>query len=266
MKTRIISGICMVPLLGLVYLGGYWLAALCIFVGLVGVKEFFQGFENMGIHPSYKIAYVMTFCLYLLHGLWQGSHDLILPWIVAVIILSSLYMFDAKKVNPQDAMATMIGLLYVVFFSYHVLLVDGTGEYSMLVWLILLSAFGADTFAYFSGVFLGKHKMCPNLSPKKTWEGAIGGIIGSGLVCGIFGFFFFREIMIHCVIIGLIGAPISMCGDLTASAYKRKMGIKDYGNLIPGHGGIMDRFDSVLFTAPFVYYYIQIVFNFLDIA
>lgn len=259
MKTRIISGICMVPFLGLVYLGGYWLAALCIFVGLIGVREFYQGFEHMDIHPSYKIAFVMTFVLYLLHGLFPGDTSLLLPWVAAAVIVSSLYMFNAEKVTPIDTLATMVGLLYVVFFSYHVILVDGTGEYKILVWLILLCAFGADIFAYFAGVFLGKHKMCPHLSPKKTWEGAVGGVIGSGLVCGLFGYILCPELLMHCIIIGLIGAPISMCGDLTASAYKRKMGIKDYGNLIPGHGGIMDRFDSVLFVAPFVYYYIQVV-------
>ena len=108
-------------------------------------------------------------------------------------------------------------------------------------------------------MFLGKHKMCPHLSPKKTWEGAVGGVLGSALVCGLFGYFLCPQYLVHCIIIGVIGSPISMCGDLTASAYKRKMGIKDYGNLIPGHGGIMDRFDSVLFTGPFVYYYIAIV-------
>ena len=139
-----------------------------------------------------------------------------------------------------------------------------------LVWLVLLSAFCTDIFAYFTGVFLGKHKLCPNLSPKKTIEGAIGGTVGSIVCCGLFGRFLLPlvsgvysaalpDMTVHCLIIGLIGAIMAQCGDLTASAYKRKMGIKDYGTLIPGHGGIMDRFDSVLFTAPVVYYYIVLV-------
>jgi phosphatidate cytidylyltransferase len=131
--------------------------------------------------------------------------------------------------------------------------------YSILVWLIFLSAFGTDVMAYFIGHAFGKHKLCPSISPKKTIEGAIGGTIGGIIICGVFGYFFANELLVHCLIIGALGGVISQFGDLTASVFKRKMGIKDYGNLIPGHGGILDRVDSVLFTAPMVYYYILIV-------
>ncbi len=260
----------MAPLVGIVYLGGYWLAALALFIGLMGIHEFFDGFRAMKMNPSEPIAYVAITVLYMLNvlgttgamgmdGLPVANYVFAMAWLAAVIMAGSVYMFNVTKRTPMDAMATIVGIVYIGFFSYHVVLVDGTGEYSVLIWLVLLSAFGADIFAYFTGVFLGKHKMAPNLSPKKTIEGALGGIAGSGLVCGLFGYFFCPQIVIHCTLIGLLGAPVSMCGDLTASAYKRKMGIKDYGKLIPGHGGIMDRFDSVLFTAPFVYYYIVIV-------
>ena len=259
MKTRIISGIVMVPLVILVYLGSYWLAALCILIGFMGVKEFFDGFRAKDVHPSYAIAYAALFILYLLHGLTQGEYVLVLGWLAAFIVIGSIYMFDVEKHTPVDAMATIVGIVYIIFFSYHMMLIDGSGEFRILIWLTLLTAFGSDIFAYFTGVFLGKHKMAPHLSPKKTIEGAVGGVIGSAVLCGLFGWFLAKPLFIHCVIIGLIGSPISMCGDLTASAYKRWMGIKDYGNLIPGHGGIMDRFDSILFTAPFVYYYIAIV-------
>ena len=259
MKTRIISGICMVPLVILVYLGSWWLAVLCALIGFIGTREFYRGFRAMDVHPSDGIAFAFLVILYLVHGLWPQNYGLIMAWLAAAIMVSSLLMFDVEKHTPFDAMATMIGIIYIIFFSFHFVLIDQTGVYSVLKWLALLSAFGSDIFAYFTGVFLGKHKMCPHLSPKKTIEGAVGGVIGSALVCFLFGYFVCREFMISCMLIGLIGSPISMCGDLTASAYKRKMGIKDYGNLIPGHGGIMDRFDSVLFTAPFVYYYIVVV-------
>ena len=103
--------------------------------------------------------------------------------------------------------------------------------------------------------------MAPNISPKKTWEGAVGGVIGAVILCGVFGLIMYGdrgEIFIHCMVMGFFGALFGMAGDLIASAFKRKMGIKDYGNLIPGHGGILDRFDSVILVAPFVYYYILI--------
>lgn len=259
MKTRIISGFAMAPLILFVYLGGWWLAALCILIGFLGIREFYDGFRAMDIHPSNGIAYAMMFVLYLMNGFWPNQHGLITAWFAAVIMVSSISMFDTKHRTPIDTMATMVGIIYIIFFTFHFVLIDQTGMYSILKWLALLSAFGSDIFAYFTGVFFGKHKMCPNLSPKKTFEGLAGGIIGSAVCCGLFGYFLCREFLWSCVIIGFLGAAISVCGDLTASAYKRKMGIKDYGNLIPGHGGIMDRFDSVLFTAPFVYYYIVVV-------
>ena len=213
----------------------------------------------MDIHPSEPIAYVSMFVLYMINGFWPQYHEFILAWLAASIMASSIYIFKINERKLEDGMATMLGIIYVVFFSYHVVLVDQTQEYSILIWLVLLSAFCTDIFAYFTGFFLGRHKLCPNLSPKKTIEGAVGGTIGSVICCGLFGYFVVPMIWLHCVMIGFIGAILSQCGDLTASAYKRKMGIKDYGNLIPGHGGILDRFDSVLFTAPVVYYYIVII-------
>jgi phosphatidate cytidylyltransferase len=128
--------------------------------------------------------------------------------------------------------------------------------------LVFLTAFGTDIFAYFAGSFLGRHKLCPSISPKKTVEGAIGGVVGSVLLCGVFGYFALRGFFIHCVVIGALGGVLSQVGDLVASVIKRGAGVKDYGRLIPGHGGLLDRIDSVLFTAPLVFYYVYIA-NFI---
>jgi phosphatidate cytidylyltransferase len=128
-----------------------------------------------------------------------------------------------------------------------------------MTWIIVFSAFGCDILAYFVGVTIGKHKLYPKLSPKKTVEGAIGGILGSVGFCTGVGYFIAGGYLIHCVIIGVLGGIVSQIGDFTASAFKRKMGVKDYGSLIPGHGGVLDRFDSLLFVAPMVYYYVIFV-------
>jgi phosphatidate cytidylyltransferase len=106
---------------------------------------------------------------------------------------------------------------------------------------------------------LGRHKLCPSVSPQKTVEGAVGSLVGSLLLCGAFGYLLMPALLVHCLIIGAIGGVVSQLGDLTASVFKRNLGIKDYSNLIPGHGGILDRFDSVLFTAPCIYYYAVLV-------
>lgn len=270
MKTRVISGLIMLPLLAVVYLGGYPLILACFLVGILGVKEFYKGFESLDIYPSYTIAYGAAAVLYAIHlfsgfgGVLQGSRNtLYMLWFFLSILFSLLYLFQIEKRRLEDGMASIAGIFYVIFFSYHVALIDelrtGLNDYHLMVWLVFLTAFGTDIMAYFSGSFFGKHKLCPAISPKKTIEGSVGGTLGSMVLCGLFGYFVMPDLLVHCVIIGFLGGIVSQLGDLAASIFKRKMGIKDYGNLIPGHGGIMDRFDSVLFTAPLVYYYIMLV-------
>lgn len=257
MKTRVLSAFIMLPLMAVLYFGGPWLVAMCFAIGVLGVREFYKGFESLGIKPSFPIAVASAIGLYGVF-LLGGETEWFLFWGFVSVLASLLYLFDIDKRKLEDAMATITGIFYIVYFSFHVVLVENTGSASILVWLIVLSAFGSDVCAYFTGMAIGRHKLCPKISPKKTIEGAIGGVIGSILFCGIFGFFFANQYFVHSLAIGAIGAVISQCGDLTASVFKRKMGIKDYGNLIPGHGGILDRFDSVLFTAPAIYYYIHL--------
>ncbi|MEG0829808.1 MAG: phosphatidate cytidylyltransferase [Anaerovoracaceae bacterium] len=257
MKTRVLSGLIMVPLLAVLYFGGNVLIMACFLIGLMGVKEFYDGFRAMKIRPSYIIAYFSTFCLYTVNIFFE-EYEWYMLWFFGSVLLSLLYLFKIEKRNLEDALATITGIFYVVFFSFHVTLVEQT-EYGILVWLVVITAFGTDIMAYFTGVLIGKHKLCPKISPKKTIEGSIGGILGSVILSGVFGYFFANQILIHCLIIGILGGIVSQFGDLTASIFKRKMGIKDYGNLIPGHGGILDRFDSVLFTGPIVYYYIVLI-------
>jgi phosphatidate cytidylyltransferase len=257
-KTRILSAVIMLPLLAFVFIGGRLLLIACFIIGMMGVREFYHGFESLNIKPSYMVANISILALYAINLFIPENNDYYMLWFLAVILMSLLTLFDIEKKELADAMATLTGIFYVVFLSFHVTLVDQTGEYGILVWLIFLTAFGTDIMAYFTGYALGKHKLAPKISPKKTIEGSVGGILGSVLLCGLFGFFVIPEILIHCLIIGVLGGVISQFGDLTASIFKRKMGIKDYGKLIPGHGGILDRFDSVLFTAPMVYYYIML--------
>ena len=260
MKTRVLSGLLMAPLLGIIYLGGYFLLAFVVLLSVVGLHEFNKGFNNMGIKPSTNIGIGATAALYAFHQLMGGEANVYLPiWIVLVVIAVCLELLNVNKKRVEDVMATLIGIVYIVLFAYHMVLIENLPDYSILIWLTLLSAFGTDTMAYFSGFLFGKHKLCPNLSPKKTIEGAIGGAIGSVIFTGLFGLFFAKDVIVHCIIIGIIGGVFSQFGDLTASAFKRKMGIKDFGNLIPGHGGVMDRVDSLIFIAPLVYYYITIV-------
>lgn len=256
MKTRIISGIVMLPLLFVVYLGGYPLMAAAALIAFVGVSEFYSGFSNMGIKPSRPVAMAMIALLYVMYIFFgrqsDNMHFLLLLWIILSLIASFIYGWRINERGPYDSMATAIGLVYVALFSFHIVMLDEL--FHNMVWIVILAAFGSDIFAYFTGFFLGKHKMAPNLSPKKTIEGGIGGIIGAALLCWCFGHFADPQYQLLYLLMGIIGGVAGESGDLTASAFKRKMGIKDYGNLIPGHGGIMDRFDSVIMVAPVIYY------------
>lgn len=268
MKTRIISGaVIAVVTAVLLILKGWVLFAACYLLSLMGVYEFFKGFRVMNINPCYPIAVGSITVLYGIAALGKDGMDFLrgdmsgwmMAWLFATVVACLLYLFKIEKRKPEDSMATITGIVYVGFFFYHLAAIGMLDGYSIFVWMVMITAFVTDTSAYFAGVFFGKHKMTPVISPKKTWEGAAGGVIGTIIVSGLFGLFFMNDHIVDCMIIGLIGAVISMFGDLTASIFKRKMGIKDYGNLIPGHGGILDRFDSVLFTAPVIYYYIVLV-------
>ena len=263
MKTRILSGIAMVPLLIFVYLGGYYLMAVSFIIGAMAVKEFHNGFKEKGVNVDLAICNVALVFLYSLATVNQAAMGIELNKVLGIlafaVIGSSLKMLNIKKTKIEDTMVTVIAVMYIVFFSFHIVLVNQLPGFENFTWLILITAFGSDIFAYFSGYFFGKHKLCPDLSPKKTIEGAIGGVLGTGLCTWAFMYFVEPQYMFHGLFIGIIASVLSMCGDLTASAYKRHLGIKDYGNLIPGHGGVLDRIDSVLFTAPVIYYYIVVV-------
>lgn len=157
-------------------------------------------------------------------------------------------------------MAAFFGFFYVAVmlsFIYQTRMLDA-GKY--LVWLIFLCSWGSDTCAYCVGVLFGKHKMSPILSPKKSIEGAVGGVVGAALLTALYSYIFKEQMGIQLAEVWLlagvsaVGALISMVGDLAASAIKRNYEIKDYGKLIPGHGGILDRFDSVIITAPIIFF------------
>ena len=173
--------------------------------------------------------------------------------ILSLILLMFVYVFLYPKYQADQIMAAFFGLVYVAVMLSFILLTRNLENGKILVWLIFFCSWGCDTCAYCVGMLIGKHKMAPVLSPKKSIEGAVGGVAGAAALGAIYAAATHAPALEYAVICG-VGALISMVGDLAASAIKRNKGIKDYGKLIPGHGGILDRFDSVIFTAPVIYY------------
>ena len=148
-------------------------------------------------------------------------------------------------------MGAFFTLFYVAVMISYIYQTRMLESGAWLVWLIFICSWGCDTCAYIVGMLFGKHKMAPVLSPKKSIEGAIGGIAGAALLGYVYGMFFAAAPAVIAALCA-VGAVVSQVGDLAASAIKRNHDIKDYGHLIPGHGGILDRFDSVLFVLPFI--------------
>ena len=182
--------------------------------------------------------------------------------VAAFIVYLFVYVFCFPNYHGRNVMSACFSFLYgPVMLSFLYLIREGfpTGKY--LVWLVFLCSWGSDTCAYVVGVLFGKHKMTPKLSPKKSVEGAIGGIVGAALLFMLYVYLIERYFesgqfgigMVGAAALGAVGALVSMVGDLAASAIKRDYCIKDYGKLIPGHGGIMDRFDSVIIAAPLIF-------------
>lgn len=186
---------------------------------------------------------------------------------LTLIGIMFLYVLSFPKYHANQVMAVVFAFIYAPIMLSYIYLTRNLEDGFYLVWLIFISSWICDTCAYLVGMLIGKHKMAPKLSPKKSIEGAVGGVLGAffvgvlyGYILVHFGFLEQENIWLIGVIAG-IGGIISQIGDLAASAIKRNFSIKDYGKLIPGHGGIMDRFDSVMFTAPMIYYLAVLLLN-----
>ena len=264
-KTRLISGIVLVAIAVLVIpLGGWPLTALLAAVSVIGMSELFQ-IEQMQTAAPAVTAYLGACVYYVLCMLGASAPAQGMVLALTVIAVLAVYVFAFPKFKARQVITAVFGLIYVAVFLSFVLKLRNMDGGAYLVWLIFLASWGADTCAYCVGMLFGKHKMAPVLSPKKSVEGAVGGVIGAALIGLIFAIVFRNHLTVFTMpipalmIIGAVGALISMIGDLAASAIKRQYNIKDYGTLIPGHGGIMDRFDSVIITAPLIWYLICII-------
>lgn len=255
--TRLISGVILLDIALIVIIrGSYLLYAVCLVLSLIGAFEFYRA---MGLYSRGKkrtpleIAGYIGVILYYLSLISGGQMPRIISVVLCVTLLMSVYVFTFPAFRIGQVMTALFGIIYVgvmLSFIYQTRMLPN-GRYS--VWLIFICSWGCDTCAYLFGRMFGRHKMTPVLSPHKTIEGAVGGIVGAS-VLGLLFALLTREDAAAFMIISAIGAVISIIGDLAASAVKRNEDIKDYGTLIPGHGGVLDRFDSVIFTAPVIYF------------
>ncbi len=264
-RTRLISGIVLV-ILALFFLitGGPVLAAGLFAISVTGMRELYRatGVEESGFSPLALTGYLGCAAYYIIVFCGLAAYTMTVL-IAFLIVQMAVYVFAYPRYRTEQVTAAFFGLVYVGVMLSCIYELRTMPEGVFLVWLIFLASWGCDTCAYCVGMLIGKHKMSPKLSPKKSVEGAVGGVVGAALLGAIYGAAVSGHLQSgsKCVpvfaLICAAGGLISMVGDLAASAIKRNHGIKDYGTLIPGHGGILDRFDSVIFIAPVIYYLAQ---------
>lgn len=264
MVKRIISGIVLAMIaFPCIALGGIF--SLC-FITLLGVGAYYELVRALGFLDKQKdkavLSYIGIFLsvvMYMLVYFIDYRYAIIGTIMVNMIAVLTIYVLKFNKYSINDVALLMFSFLYtsVVGALMMVLrLYMKEGQY--LVWLAIIPAICCDIFAYFVGVLIGKHHFS-KVSPKKTIEGCVGGIVGAALGTGVYGYILSSHIkasegfVLACVVMGIVCGFISMIGDLAASAIKREVGIKDYGKIIPGHGGFLDRLDSILFITPIVY-------------
>lgn len=256
-KTRLLSGIVLVILaLMLIITGGEVLLFSTLAISCIGMFELYRVFhvEKSILAAVGYIAAIVFYC----DLQWNFIPDRMMLFMGFMILLMFVFVFSYPKYHASEVMAVFFGLFYVAVMLSFVYQIRTLERGLYLAFLVFLCSWGCDTCAYCVGMLIGKHKMAPVLSPKKSIEGAVGGVVGAALLGVIYAAATHGAMLEYAVICG-VGALISMVGDLAASAIKRNQGIKDYGKLIPGHGGILDRFDSVIFTAPVIYYLAKMI-------
>lgn len=261
MLKRTISAFVALPILFYVLLkGGIVLEIGGILLSLCGLYEFYGCFSKIDILPYKYIGYGTTLFFYFIFILNMDQNFYFLGFMLLLISTLIKFLYSKRKNSLFDGVVTIFGFIYIVVSVFHIPMISRIeSDSNFFIWYPFILAFITDTSAYFSGYFFGKRKLMPEVSPKKTIEGSIGGVIGTLIFSVVFAYIFKREYVFVVIPLAFLGSILSQYGDLIASKIKRYVGIKDFGNIMPGHGGILDRVDSVLVTGPLVYYYIIII-------
>lgn len=250
--------------------GGFIFTMAILLLALIGWYEF----RVMMLSKGYKVYYLTscTAVAFLNIAPWLGHKDLAVPILTAAILaimLEGLYYHKRGNWAPEVALSSFsvlyIGLLFSHFgmlreISTTTINVAGINNMPLgevFLWLVLFGTWSSDTFAYIFGCAFGKRPLCQAVSPKKSIEGAVAGFLGCVVVVVYLGSFYLGLDVIKMLILALIIAIFAPLGDLVESLLKRSFGTKDSGNIFPGHGGVLDRFDSLLFAIPIAYYFIR---------
>lgn len=273
LKMRVLTAVVGIPIIILILLAPTpVMMCAVILCSVVGLFEFYSA-VNLKSKPllcavGFIGAAAIPLCVYL------KPQYILLCAFVYLFILFLIMLLSHRRIMFTDISLAVMALIYIPLFMSHILFIRRMEFGNIIVWLVFLGSFMTDSCAFFAGKALGRHKLCPSISPKKTIEGAIGGTVGCGLSFLLFAFIvntFLTPWLNGCVmsygrmfVLGLICAAAAQVGDLTASLIKRQFEIKDFGNLFPGHGGMLDRCDSIILAAPTIFLFASQVSLFLS--
>ena len=267
MRARVLTGLVGIPLLiVIIWFGFPWLMLLVLAVSLAALLEIHRLMERAGAHPSLAAGALMAIATVLAFQFHEHLGGYLLPIAVGALSLSLLWnTFARGRGGFSDWACTVGGVLYVSFLLSHVLLLSEVGEGSEgrnWVMFTLFTTFAADTGAFFTGLAMGRHAMAPGISPNKTWEGAAGGLAWAvGIAVALGAVLHLPVLLWQQALLGLAVGIFGQLGDLVESRIKRAVQVKEAGFLVPGHGGVLDRLDSVAFTMPMVYYLVVLAFG-----
>lgn len=246
-----------------IFVGKAALLAVLLIISCIAFRELTKAVSIKDKGKSWNALEIMgeiwIVLYYMMLYVSPDAESRMLLLMILFIAVMFIYVLAFPKFHASQVMSAYFAAIYAPVLLSFIYLTRNLPFGIYLVWLVFISSWISDTCAYCVGMLFGKHKLSPKLSPKKSIEGCIGGIAGSAIVGALYGYFILQpamevpNIIWLLALISAIGSAVSQIGDLAASAIKRNHDIKDYGNLIPGHGGIMDRFDSVIFTAPMIY-------------
>lgn len=256
---RWITAIIAVPILfGIIAYGGEEaFAVLIIFASLAGMDEYNRMAFGRGLSLEKVETMVIAFLILLAAFCANLSLLLtVLTFTVMTVLILNLLRIRKQGLEGSHAGRVILGVLYIPLLMAHFILIRQTASGVMWIFFILVLAFSGDIAAYYIGRRFGKRKLLPEVSPGKTVEGTIGLVAGSIAGCLLFKLFLFPMLPVaDAVLLGGVGSVVGQLGDLSESALKRAAGVKDSGTMLPGHGGILDRLDCLMFITPFVYYY-----------
>lgn len=265
--TRLLSGIVLMVLsFGLMGFGGYALEAVVMLLALGGFYEMMNALgelKNKKFTAYSCWGYISIVIMYVVLMLTHDNTYVAMTAVMTIIIYLGIYVVAFPKFDVNDTMSAVFSFMYAPIMLLFLPLTRNLPAGKYIAWMIFIASWGYDTCAYCVGMIFGKtignHKAFPRLSPKKSIEGIIGGVLGAALIAWLYSHFYVTpyselgNMEWQFSVIAAVGAFIAQAGDLAASAVKRNKDIKDYSHLIPGHGGILDRFDSMIFTAPITY-------------